>query len=437
MPRSHAEHADPAVAPHSAGSFTSDHADHVWQVIGYHQHTKHYFFRYAPGPGHLDWANQPDPFRRFRDAPIVLLPLPNSSELFGSPAYDALYHPTRVQSRPVGIEAISRFLYSSLAVSAWKQAGGTRWALRVNPSSGNLHPTEAYLVLPAFADHGQPAGLYHYAPKEHTLERRCVWNDEAFSRLMRPWPDDAWLLGFSSIYWREAWKYGERAYRYCQHDLGHAIGATRLAAAALGWGMMLLDATSDETVSLLLGLERDEDFDGAEREAPGCLAVVWPLVSRSPCRLPRGLDRAVLLDAPCQWEGHANQLSRTTVPWDMIEVVSEAARKPETDSHKTVFRLAPDETGEVSGPSAEELIRQRRSALAFDGYSSLPATSLFRMLRRVMPPRNLDRPERRPPWDVPPREARGGLGLLGHCLDGLRSGLYLLLGSGTKRHGTH
>ena len=38
-----------------------------------------------------------------------------------------------------------------------------------------------------------------------------------------------------SIYWREAWKYGMRAFRYCHHDCGHAIAAVAYAAAALGW----------------------------------------------------------------------------------------------------------------------------------------------------------------------------------------------------------
>ena len=42
----------------------------------------------------------------------------------------------------------------------------------------------------------------------------------------------AFLLGLASVYWREAWKYGERAFRYCQHDVGHAIGTVRIAAAA-------------------------------------------------------------------------------------------------------------------------------------------------------------------------------------------------------------
>ena len=33
-------------------------------VMRYHQETKHHFFRYARSLGYMDWANQPDPFRR-------------------------------------------------------------------------------------------------------------------------------------------------------------------------------------------------------------------------------------------------------------------------------------------------------------------------------------------------------------------------------------
>ena len=34
----------------------------------------------------------------------------------------------------------------SLGLSAWKSYGANRWTLRCNPSSGNLHPTEGYLL---------------------------------------------------------------------------------------------------------------------------------------------------------------------------------------------------------------------------------------------------------------------------------------------------
>ena len=48
-------------------------ADSVDQVIRYHIRTKHHFNRYARSLGYLDWANQPDPFRRFEGAELVPL----------------------------------------------------------------------------------------------------------------------------------------------------------------------------------------------------------------------------------------------------------------------------------------------------------------------------------------------------------------------------
>jgi nitroreductase len=82
------------------------------------------------------------------------------------------------------------------------------------------------------------------------------------------------LIGLSSTDWRDAWKYGERAFRYCQHDAGHAIGALRIAAATLGWTAMLLDGLAHEAIEGLLGLSRAEDFVGVEREHPVAVLAV-------------------------------------------------------------------------------------------------------------------------------------------------------------------
>ena len=45
------------------------------QIRAYHDLSKHRPERYAPGPGYLDWANQPEPFRRFSGCPVIALPL--------------------------------------------------------------------------------------------------------------------------------------------------------------------------------------------------------------------------------------------------------------------------------------------------------------------------------------------------------------------------
>src|SRR5207248_1358174 len=174
---------------------------------------------------------------------------------------------------------------------------GSRWALRCNPSSGNLHPTEGYLVVPALPD--LEAGVYHYDSHDHALQRRCRFSGAGL-------PGGAFLVGLSSVHWREAWKYGERAYRYCQHDLGHALAAVRYAAAALGWSALLLDRPGDDDVARWLGLDREADFAAVEppdRESPGALMLVGP----APLLAGQDLDPAALDGGA--WSGAANPLS--------------------------------------------------------------------------------------------------------------------------------
>src|SRR5207245_9432026 len=157
----------------------------------------------------------------------------------------------------------------ALGLLAWKQYKGSRWALRCNPSSGNLPPTEGDAIRPQMP--GLNAGVYHYVSRDHCLERRCVLEGRAAQQLEGSFPPASFLLGLSSIHWREAWKYGERAFRYCQHDVGHALAAVRYAAAALGWSAVLVDTCSDDDLARLFGLDRDDDFAAvvpADREQP-------------------------------------------------------------------------------------------------------------------------------------------------------------------------
>jgi hypothetical protein len=145
-------------------------SDHRTSVLGYHDRTKHHFHRYAASIGYLDWANQPNPFRRYEGAPLVPLDeVPPSLE----PRYDRLFGLNGVgQSVRLDARRVAQLFYDSFALSAWKVAGENRWSLRANPSSGNLHPTEAYLLSGPIEGLFPGAGLCHYTPFEHALELR-------------------------------------------------------------------------------------------------------------------------------------------------------------------------------------------------------------------------------------------------------------------------
>jgi SagB-type dehydrogenase family enzyme len=419
----------PPSAPRTSAG--SPHTDPAGRAIRYHNQTKHHFFRYARSPGHLDWANQPNPFRRFADAPFFPLPLLNPGEEPLSPTYEAIYRRGTVPTQPVTVGTLSRFLELALAITAWKRAGQTQWALRSNPSSGNLHPTEGYLVLPPMRGLSGSHGLYHYAPHDHGLELRAEFPADETARLLATFPAHSCLLAFTSIIWREAWKYGERAFRYCQHDVGHAVGAARIAAATLGWNLALLDGTDQATLASLLGVNRDEDFTGAEREHPDCVAVIWP--AGDAATVPIWLDPATVHAlAHGRWHGQANRLSLDApVPWEIIDDVAEATKKTSLERRSVAFpRHEPPRTpsgAPPAGPEAGTIIRQRRSAVSLDGKTAIPASAFYRMLARVMPRADRPQSDRPMPWDALPWAPAIHLLIFAHRVEGLTPGVYVLV----------
>jgi len=392
--------------------------DALERVLRYHERTKHQAHRFAPSPSYLDWATQPDPFRTYAGAPILELPL-LADRL--ETAYDDLYAPGAVAPRPLQLDTVAVLFELALGLSAWKEFRGERWALRCNPSSGNLHPTEGYAVLPAMS--GAPAGLYHYVSRDHLLERRSTLDEAAAARLGELLPTECLLAGLSSIHWREAWKYGERAWRYCQHDAGHAVAALRYAAAALGWSARLLADPGDADVAALLGLDRDDDFSGvapADREYADVLLLVGPTPAEPALTAgpDSGRDLVGLLRGGT-WAGRANPLSPSHREWNAIDEAARTAVKPRTvegESWRVPHELpAPRPASRIA---AAVLIRQRRSAVAMDGVTSIPAGAFYTMLDRLLP-----RPST-PPWDVLPWAPRVHLGLFVHRVEGLPAGLY-------------
>ncbi len=393
-------------------------------VVAYHERTKHHVHRYAASLGYMDWATQPDPFRRYAGADIVRLPLPE----MGHPLpYWQLYASAIVPPMPLSVASVSLFFRYALSLTAWKQVGDTTWPLRANPSSGNLHPTEGYALLPAVDQIGDTAAVYHYAPREHALERRAVLNAARWTELTESFPEGSFFVGLSSVHWREAWKYGERAFRYCQHDVGHALASLRIAAAALGWRLVLQGNVSDGTLSSLLGLDRDEDFAMAEREEADLLALISPDLPASLLTESKPLmahSNGVL------WQGRANTLSpEHSVEWPVIDAVAQATRRCESAPIKEDFSGFPSEDALFGTPirqgllTAEMAILGRRSAVAMDGSTAISRAAFFRMLARLIPTQE----RRAMPWDAIPWRPRIHIGLFVHRVDGLAPGIYALV----------
>lgn len=382
-------------------------------VFDYHQATKHSFHGYARGPGYLDWATQPHPFRRYKGARLIPLEkTPPTDE----PLYDDAFVQGRLPAMPVDLRSISQFFYDSLALSAWKSAGGASWALRVNPSSGNLHPTEGYLICGPVKGLCDKPMVCHYAPREHGLEVRAEFVAELWEKLCAEFPHGVFFVGLASIHWREAWKYGQRAYRYCQHDAGHAIGAVSVAAAGLGWQARILDDLGTDELTSLMGTFNPGD---TEPEEPDLLMVIVPVAEETnQTGLPKDSIPAC---AALDWQGRPNQLSASHVDWDLDEV-AKAARKPRDSApHEPHQNPSPPWSLEIRPVPLRKMIRQRRSAVAMDGETRISRDTFYRILQKT-----LSLPGRIP-FTALPWKPRIHLALFVHRVDDLPPGLYFLV----------
>ena len=382
-------------------------------ALAYHERTKHHLKGFAPGPETLDWDSPPAPFRRFAGAPCTRLPLSadgvstrwgdlGSSEGRASAAFDR--------------NSLGALLETSFAITAWKTDGADRWAVRANPSSGNLHPTEVYLVTSGVS--GLVDGLHHYAADEHVLELRA--SGAPFSNAGA---EPRVLVGLSSIHWREAWKYGERAFRYCQLDVGHAIAALRYAASALGWSARVVHELSTAQVAEVLGLNRSADFAGVEAEDAECLVELARVDAlREPCPNVDWLDGTA-------WTGRAGRVdAHPMYHWPIIEQAARATAaeaKPRTQAvaapcARFHSELAPSPS---AAKSATALLRQRRSAQRFDRAATQPLPSFLRILAALL------RPSRVPEdvWGLPPEIQPV---VFVHRVDGIEPGSYALLRPG-------
>lgn len=394
--------------------------DPALAALAYHHRTQHHPGRFARALPYLDWDSQPDPFGRYEGAPH--LPLARAP-VEQSPRYEPAFRVGGLPARAMDGAAIGQLFQDALGLSAWKEAGDSRWALRVNPSSGNLHPTEGYLIcgpLPGLSD--APA-VYHYNSYLHSLARRAALPEAAWRALTQGLPQPCALIGLSDVTLRESWKYGERAYRYCQLDAGHAIACLSVAAAALGWDLRLLEGATDADLALLLGTA---SRSGPEAERAEALLVVFP--AGAPVA-PRALEAwrpapdALQAAQAARWQGARAPLASDHHPWPILDAVALATEKASAPPPELWEQDRPENRALSVGDSPlllRPLIHQRRSAVDLDGRTGITAGAFFQILTKLMPGAG------QVPFQTLPWRAELHLLLFVHRVGGLPPGLYAL-----------
>jgi SagB-type dehydrogenase family enzyme len=216
----------------------------------------------------MDWDNQPDVFKAYDRGEFVKLPDPAPF------AADDLWHVSggqqkRDPSNEMDLMGLSRIFSQAAGLTARVRYPGKDHFYRSVPSAGALYPTELYLANRDV--NGLDPGLYHYGIRNRSLTQlRQADLSSLMSGFSRTGEGSSILASFfiTGIFFRSAWKYRDRAYRYVLLDAGHQLENLALALKAEGFLIESEYVFDDDKLDHLLGL------DGQREVSLACVHVL-------------------------------------------------------------------------------------------------------------------------------------------------------------------
>ena len=394
--------------------------ENVEVARGYHERTKHSEERLRASPHHLDWDNQPIPFKLYRD--LETIPLPRQLEPGTVSALHAISASVGRETEPTeqvpGLQALARVLYYSAGITKVRRSPGGDVYFRAAANTGALYHVDLYLACRDLPD--LPAGIYHFGAHDFAL--RCLRLGDYRGALIEaagvePLAQAPVVVASASTYWRNAWKYRERAYRHAFWD-GGTLHANLLAVAtAQGLASKVVAGFVDRDVERLLGLDPARE---------GALALV-PLGSTAEPP-PPAPDAPVLnleieplssreIDYPAIREIHSAS---------SLEHGEEVARwgrmvlpRPEPDPRSELFPLRPLAEADWPIEPLESVILRRGSTRRFDVSRSLTFEELSTALAVATTSIPAD-------FTQAPESSLLDLYVIAHAVEGLPPGTYYL-----------
>ncbi|MEO0136646.1 MAG: SagB/ThcOx family dehydrogenase [candidate division WOR-3 bacterium] len=152
------------------------------------------------------------------------------------------------EDKELNLQQISNLLWAAQGVT------DSIKELRAAPSAGATYPLEIFVA--------KKDGLFRYIPQGHKLKREsaedlrkelahAAWNQMFIA-------DAGLVIIITAVYQRTASRYGERAYRYINNEVGHCAQNIHLEAVALGLGSVPVGAFDDGRVKKILKLKDEE-----------------------------------------------------------------------------------------------------------------------------------------------------------------------------------
>jgi len=295
-------------------------------ALTYHEATKHSEVTIGASAHYLDWDNKPAQFKEYKNLPSIALPrdFPRPED----DSVEAIKNETKaIASKQVDIGVLSELLFFSAGLTRKVRFGKEFYYMRAASATGALYPIELYVISGRIP--GLEAGVYHFNPLHFSLVKlregdyRASLNDAGS-------PDSlsaSFTLAFTSLAWRNAWKYEARSYRHWFWDSGVIVANLLATSISAGLAAKAILGFVDSEIDQLLGLE-------AKKEATVALAVVGIGNTENALRMNQPIPSLAL---------ESNPLSSEEVDYPIIWETNEASQlksKSETETWRKSLKLS-------------------------------------------------------------------------------------------------
>ena len=233
---------------------TSDNRD-IAAAWSYHTSTNHTQQSVYSNAHYMDFDNQPRPFKIYRNLESV--PLPSGLESSGVPALDCLGATTAPERATPTLLELAGLLHHAAGITKVREIPGGQMYFRAAACTGALYHIEVYLVCGDMP--GLPGGVYHFGPQDFALRR--LREGDYRGLLVEAAGGEPSLAGapavfvLTSVFWRNAWKYQERAYRHSFWDSGTVLANLLSTGSGYRLAIRVISSFIDEPVNRLLNLD--------------------------------------------------------------------------------------------------------------------------------------------------------------------------------------
>jgi SagB-type dehydrogenase family enzyme len=329
-----------------------------------------------------DWDIKPSLYKVYETPPPVELTrdLPDT----GVPALEAIAATGAEASRVVPDRALLGRL-GLLTNGSLDRAVTTRdgrvHQFRTAGGTGAMYHLELYFVCTDLAD--LDAGIYHYSAIDHSLRLlRAGDFRAALAEATGNEPSVAAapvVLAMTSTFWRNAWRYRERAYRHAYWDAGTSLSHILAVAASARVTTGLVFSYADALVNELLGV------DGLRESTVALVALGHTDSAPPPASAVGPLDLPTRRLSPAEVTFHAitdmHLASSLRTGEEAAQWRSRRWRRPAPPPAGDLTELRPL-PGPLDPRPVEQLIFRRRSTRNYDTDAEIPFDAFSTLLER-------------------------------------------------------